>query len=200
MPNNRTPVTALRVTAAATVIAAAVACGGEQSPAAPSPVETDGTSAAATSAPSSAQPSSDGNSALLAAADTARSAVPDGNVFAIDSERNNTQWEVQIVTADGVAHEVEVSADGTTVLGGPIDKRDDAKDVAEHRARIQAAKLDVRAAADAVTRAVDGRITELGLDDNDGGTVVWEADVVDSANSLHKVSIDAATGSVVAKS
>lgn len=201
MLDNSTPVTAiLRTAGAATVMAAVVACGGGQSPTASSPETQGGTTAApapTTQAP--VQPSANGNTALLAAAETAHRAVPDSTVYAVDSERNNTQWEVQLISADGVKHEVEVSADGATVLNGPVAKPDDPEDVAEHRSRVEAAKLDFRAAVDAVTKAVDGRITELGLDGRDGGTVVWEADVVDSANAVHDVSIDAATGAVVAK-
>ncbi|WKG02062.1 PepSY domain-containing protein [Mycolicibacterium sp. HK-90] len=202
MLGNSTPATAiLRTAGAATVMAAVVACGGGESPTASSPEPQDGTTTAAPAAPAptSVQPSAGDNSALLAAADTARGAVPDSTVYAIDSERNGTQWEVQVITADGVKHEAEISADGATILNGPIAKPDDPEDVAEHRNHLQAAKLDFRAAVDAVTKAVDGRITELGLDDRDGGTVVWEADVIDSSNALHDVSIDAATGAVVAK-
>ncbi len=199
MSGNSTPVTTLRMAAAATAIVVVAACGSEQSPTTSTPVETGGTSAApASPAPTSAQPSANGNTALLAAAETARGTVPDSTVISIETERNNTQWEVQVVTADGIEHEVEVSGDGATVLTGPVAKREDDKDVAKHRSRIQAAKLDVRAAVDAITKAVDGRVTELNLDDH-SGTVVWEADVIDSANALHEVSVDAATGDVVAK-
>lgn len=199
MTGNSTPVTTLRMAAAATAIVVVAACGSEQSPATSTPVETGGTSAAPASGPSPAQPSANGNTALLAAAETARGTVPDSTVISIETERNNTQWEVQVVTADGVEHEVEISADGAKVLSGPIAKPEDDKDAAKHRSRIQAAKLDFRAAVDAITKAVDGRVTELNLDDRDGGTVVWEADVIDSANAVHEVSVDAATGDVVAK-
>lgn len=201
MLGNSTPATAiLRTAGAAIVMAALVACGGGETPTASSPEKQEGTTAAPPApSPTSVTPSANGNASLLAAADTARRAVPDSTVYGVDSERNGTQWEVQVITPDGVKHEAEVSADGATILNGPIAKPDDPEDVAEHRHHVEAAKLDFRAAVDAVTKAVDGRITELGLDDRDGGTVVWEADVVDSSNALHDVSIDAATGAVVAK-
>ncbi|OMC37760.1 hypothetical protein A5740_00045 [Mycobacterium sp. GA-1841] len=189
MLGNNTPADLVRIAGAATVMAAVVACGGGQSSTASSPVEPGGTGAAAPT----------GNTALLAAAETVRGTVPDSTVISVESERDNTQWEVQVVTPDGIEHEAEVSADGATVLNSPVAKPEDPKDVAKHRSRLQAAKLDHRAAVDAITKAVDGRITELNLDDRDGGTVVWEADVVDSANALHEVSVDAATGDVVAR-
>lgn len=188
MLGNNTRSYTVRIAGVATVMAAVVACGGGQSPTASSPVEPGGTDAAPAD-----------NTALLAAADTVRGTVPDSTVISVESERNNTQWEVQVVTPDGIEHEAEVSADGATVLGSPVAKPEEAKDVAKHRSRLQAAKLDHRAAVDAITKAVDGRITELNLDDRDGGTVVWEADVIDSANALHEVSVDAATGDVVAR-
>lgn len=129
----------------------------------------------------------------------ARGTVPDSTIYSIESEHDGTQWEVEVLAADGVKHEVEVSADGAAVLTGPIAKPDDTKDVTKHRDRVQAAKLNFRAAVDAITKAVDGRVTELGLDDRDDGPVVGEADVIDSANTVHEVSVDAATGAVVAQ-
>jgi uncharacterized membrane protein YkoI len=179
-------------------MAAVVACGGGQAPTTANPDKQDGTSAAPAPTQSPPQATAKGNTALLAAAETARGTVPGSTVSSIETERDDTQWEVQVITTDGVEHEVEVSADGTQVLSGPLAKPEDAKDTAKHRSRIQAAKLDFRAAVDAVAKAVDGRITELNLDDRDG-TTVWEADVVDPANTLHEVSVDAATGSVVAR-
>lgn len=190
MPGNRTPATTLLMAGAAAAMAAVVACGGGESPTTANPDKQDGTTAAPAVA--------NGNTALLAAAGTARGSVPDSTVSSIETERNDTQWEVQLVTTDGIEHEVEVSADGTAVVSGPLAKPEDAKDTAKHRSRIQEAKLDVRAAVDAITKSVDGRITELNLDDRDG-TTVWEADVIDHANTLHEVSVDAATGSVVAR-
>lgn len=210
MTGNSTPAKRLRVAAAATAMAAVAACSSGQSPSTSSPVQTDGTSAAPapttssahssahSPAQSSAQASADSNAGLLAAADTARNSVPGSTVSSIETENDDTRWKVQVVTTDGVEHEVEVAADGTKVLSGPVTKPEDAKDTAKHRSRIQAAKLDVRAAIDAVTKAVDGRVTELNLDDHEG-TTVWEADVVDPANAKHDVSIDAATGAVVAQ-
>lgn len=205
MAANSRPANAVCIAGVVTVLTAAVACGGGESPTPSSPGGAQGTTAAQSpaaqspAAPTSTQPSVTGNTALLAAAETARGTVPDSTVYAIESEHDNTQWEVAVVATDGVKHEVEVSADGATVLTGPIAKPDDAKDVTKHRNRVQAAKLDFRAAVDAITKAVDGRITELGLDNRDDGTVVWEADVIDSANTVHEVSVDAATGAVVAQ-
>ena len=54
-------------------------------------------------------------------------------------------------------------------------------------------------AASAMTGAVDGTVTELGLDE-DRGTVVWEGDVVDAQGVTHGVRVDAGSGDVVSRS
>jgi len=137
-----------------------------------------------------------GNQALLAAAGTALEAVPDSTVISIETEHNDTQWEVQVVTADGTEHEVEVSGDGGTIVSGPREKSEDADDRAKHRDRVAAAKLSHADAVEAINDAVPGRITELNLDSENGATV-WEADVIDSDDVKHEVTIDAGTGEVL---
>lgn len=150
------------------------------------------------SSDSDASASDSNNEALLAAAKTALDAVPDSTVISIETEHNDTQWEVEVVTADGTEYEVEVSGDGKQVVSGPHEESDDAKDKAKHRDRVAAAKLSYADAVTAITDAVPGRITELNIDTEDGVTV-WEADVIDADNVKHEVSIDAATGKVLTK-
>ncbi|CAM3036957.1 PepSY domain-containing protein [Prescottella defluvii] len=157
---------------------------------------TSATAATTTGAAGTAAPST---GTLERAAVTAVAAVPGSVLVSIESEHDRT-WETQVVTPDGVEHHVDVSADGATVVGTPrIDDEDEA-DRAEHRARVQAATLDVAAAAAAVlTEVPGGTVTELNLD-TDKGTTVWEADVIDGSGTRHEVTIDAATGVVLANS
>ncbi|AVH24275.1 PepSY domain-containing protein [Nocardia cyriacigeorgica] len=134
--------------------------------------------------------------ALRKAGGTATAAVAGSTLVSIETERDHG-WEVQVVTADGVEHEMEVSGDGATVTMGPVAKNEDDADKAKHRDRIRAARVDYRAAADSVLREVPGgTITELNLD-SDNGTTVWESDVIDPSGTKHEVTVDAVSGRVM---
>ncbi len=63
---------------------------------------------------------------------------------------------------------------------------------------MQAAHLDYRAAVDKFLAAVpNGSITEMSLGDSNGSTV-WQADVWDYYIVEHKVTINAASGELIA--
>ncbi|MEV3926761.1 PepSY domain-containing protein [Actinomadura coerulea] len=53
-------------------------------------------------------------------------------------------------------------------------------------------------AADAALKAVPGHATSAGFDRH-GGKAVWEVDVTGAGGSEHEVTVDAATGKVVAE-
>ncbi|MDY1005233.1 PepSY domain-containing protein [Curtobacterium sp. CFBP9011] len=164
-----------------------VAAPAASAPAASAPsVASDGSSAAATA----------GNDALPTAAATARKAVGSGTVTAIEQEAGGTSWEVLVVTADGREQEVHVDADGRRTTAGPTKETSDADDVAEAKRFVGAADLSVAQAASALTKAVSGTVTELGLDDH-AGAVVWEGDVRDASGTKHSIRIDAGSGEVV---
>lgn len=140
--------------------------------------------------------SGDSQEDLLRAGETALTKV-EGTVISIEEEDRGTRWEVQVVTSDGTEHEIELSADGKTVLRGPTAEDDDAGDKAKHRQRVADAEIDFRKAAEIMAGAVpDGRITELGLDSHSGQTV-WEGDVVVGSQTKHEVKLDAGTGEVL---
>ncbi|WP_305093640.1 PepSY domain-containing protein [Prescottella sp. R16] len=161
---------------------------GATDPASPATGNTDG---AAGETPA---PAGDAE-ALDRAGGTAVGAVPGSTLISIEREGGGT-WEVQVVTPDGVEHGADVSADGTQIVAGPTVDDEDADDRAKHQARIQAARLDYAAAADAVRAAIPGAaITELNLDDH-GGATVWEADVYTDPGIKHEVTVDAVTGQV----
>ncbi len=167
----------------------------------PSPSGIAATSASGSPSPSGSQPGSDAGSAdadsLVQAGRTALAAVPDGTLTSIESERNGSAWEVQVVTADGTEQELELSADGTEVVTGPVTKNEDIADKSKQLDRITSAELRYEEAADKILEAVpDGRITELDLDSENGATV-WEADVLASEGIKHSVQIDAASGEVL---
>ena len=131
---------------------------------------------------------------------TALAQISGSTLISIETERNGAAWEVQLVTSDGTEQEMELSADGTQMVTGPVTKNEDIADKTKHLDRINAAKLDFAEAAQKILSAVpNGNITELDLD-SEQGTTVWEADVMDEANIKHSVQIDAASGEVLSNS
>lgn len=134
---------------------------------------------------------------LLAAGATALQRVAGTRVMAIESDRDGTAWEAHLITADGSEREVVLSRDGNAVLAGPTVKGDSLEDKAEHRQRLNAARLDYRAAVGkALATVPGGTVTNLGLDNHDAMTV-WEADVFDPAGAKHSLKINAGSGAVV---
>ncbi|OUE22412.1 hypothetical protein BFL36_09975 [Clavibacter michiganensis] len=137
--------------------------------------------------------------ALAAAVDTAIAAVPGSALLSVDLEAGGTSWEVVVVEQDGREHEVHTGADGSAVTAGPVADTADADDLAENQALLQGARIAHADAASAMTGAVAGTITELGLDE-DRGVIVWEGDVVDASGVTHGVRVDAGSGEVVGQS
>ena len=134
------------------------------------------------------------------AGDAALKEVPDSTVISLETENNETQWEVQVVTSDGTEHEVIISAEDGSVVGSPTEENDDAQDKKKHQQRVDAATVDFKEAAAKFRDAVpEARITELGLDD-EHGTTVWEGDLIDGDGAKHEVQIDAGSGDVITNS
>ncbi|WP_430333616.1 PepSY domain-containing protein [Rhodococcus sp. ACT016] len=98
---------------------------------------------------------------------------------------------VQLTGADGGAIEVGVSPDGDRVIAGPTATGGQTPAAGE-------ANLDYTAAAGIVlTEVPGGRITDLKLVVEKGGTYVWEADVVDASETRRAVDVDAVTGRIL---
>ncbi|MGO2534100.1 PepSY domain-containing protein [Arthrobacter rhombi] len=134
------------------------------------------------------------------AGDAALKEVPDSTVISLETENNETQWEVQVVTSDGTEHEVSISAEDGSVIGSPTEESDDAQDKKKHQKRVDAATVDFKEAAAKFRDAVpEARIAELGLDD-EHGTTVWEGDLIDGDGAKHEVQIDARSGDVITNS
>jgi hypothetical protein len=137
------------------------------------------------------------NAALLRAGASAEAAVPGSTLISIETEANGARWEAQVVTANGVEHELDISRGGRKVVSGPRVEHEDAGDRAKHRRRVHAARLDYRRAVAVVATAVKGAtITELNLDTYRGKTV-WEADVNAPSGVRHALKVDAGTGRIV---
>ena len=128
--------------------------------------------------------------ALVAAGRTAEGEVNESRVIQIDYDDGG--WDIEVATPDGTEHDIEVSADGTTVLSGPERDDTDGDDMRENQNRMEAAELDHEAAVNAIADAVpDARIEEMHLD-TENGRVVWEVELAGGPD--HHV--DAVTGEV----
>lgn len=121
---------------------------------------------------------------------TALAAVPGSSLVSIE-ENSDGSWVVDLINADGVAVEVGISPDGDRVIAGPSVTGEPAPGTDE-------AKLDYTAATGVVlTEVPGGRITDLELVVEKGGTYVWEADVVDASGARRAVDVDAVSGRVL---
>lgn len=175
---------------------AVAACGGGGSDNATDDSPTNSSEGAAkTSGTAGSEQSGGGAGALVAAGNTVLDKVGNGTVISIDSEKNDTAWEVQIATSNGGEKEAYVSKDGKEITSGPSTKDTDADDKSENKEEVDAAELDFEAAAQKILDARSGKITELNLDDYQD-RIVWEADVHHDGTK-YEVKIDASSGKVV---
>jgi hypothetical protein len=134
---------------------------------------------------------------LLHAGSVAVAAVPNGKLTLIRSQDTGS-WRVLVSTPDGTNQSMDVSSDGVTLMVGPTPTNESDADKAQNRARVQAARVDYRAAAEKILATIAGAsISELSLGDNNG-TTVWQAVAWDSYIVEHKVTIDAVSGDVIA--
>jgi hypothetical protein len=134
---------------------------------------------------------------LLRAGAAAVARVPDGTLMLIRTQEAGS-WRVLVVTPDGTEQQMDVGGDGMTVLVGPTPRNESDAAKAENRSLVQAARLDYRAAVNKMLTVVpNGSITDLKLA-NSNGTTAWEADVWDSFIVEHKVTINAASGELIA--
>ncbi|SDU92931.1 Peptidase propeptide and YPEB domain-containing protein [Microlunatus sagamiharensis] len=191
---------------------ALVGCGSEETPvpaassapattsAAAPPPETSAPASASPSASASASSGADGNrQALLAAVATAQDQLSGTTVVSVeqDDESGQTVWQVGVVTRDGDEQDVDVSADGSEVVRTERVDRQDEADRRENRALVDDAEVDVTDAVEALPGSVDGgTVDQLELD-RDRGSVVWEADVLDTDRREHEIRIDARSGDVL---
>jgi hypothetical protein len=134
---------------------------------------------------------------LLHAGSVAVAAVPNGRLTVIRSQDTGS-WRVLVATADGTNQSMDVSSDGFTLMVGPTPTNESDADKAQNRARVQAARVDYRAAAEKILATIAGAsISELSLGDSNG-TTVWQAVAWDAYIVEHQVTIDAVSGDVTA--
>ena len=152
---------------------------------------------ASTAAPAPHTTASQTKTTAVDAGNAALDASPGATVISVERESAGTQWEVEAVH-DGTVQIIRVSASDASVTSGPTTKNEDSQDIAEHTSQVKKAKIDfARAAAIIRKQVANGTITELNLDDR-RGSVVWEADVIDTSGTKHEIAVDAVDGTVVA--
>lgn len=75
---------------------------------------------------------------------------------------------------------------------------EDREDREENTRETRATKITASEASEAALKAVTGTVTELSLDDEDGG-LVWEVDVLGKDGAWHDITLDAGNGTVLNK-
>ena len=115
-----------------------------------------------------------------------------------ESDDDDREWEVH-VRQNGAVHEVKIAADGR-VLSTEIDDDDDwdGRDDDDRNDRPAAGANAIsqdRAERIALDAVGGGTVRSAHLDDDDSGDE-WELVVIDTADRLIEVEIDAATGQV----
>jgi uncharacterized membrane protein YkoI len=135
---------------------------------------------------------------LTQAVDAALKAVP-GEVeeAELDDEHGRTVWEIDVLASNGTWRDVVVDAATGKVTANRADRPDDDDD-RDEAAALRKAKVTVPDAAGAAEKAVSGRVTSAEFE-NEHGRAVWEADVTGRDGARHEVTVDAATGKVLAQ-
>lgn len=179
-----------------------VACGQGEQPAAPSPApavtttqapDTTPSTPAASGTPSTQAPADDAaehNAAALRAIATAQQAE-NGIAYEIDDEDDDNTWEVDVMVGDR-SIEVDVSADGNTVLSRDDD--DDADD--DDRVRLDRAQITLTQAVEAALAEVPGALDDAELDDEDGQDV-WEVSIDTQGDDDVEVYVSTQDGSII---
>lgn len=171
------------------------ACGGDDDRSTPTATETV---TADPSASSSETPTADGSAAagdgdLETAAQTALGEI-DGTVFSVDLDDQG--WDVSIVSANGEENDVDLGADATTVIRGPVVDTSDDNDDAAERERLLGASLDYLAAIEAAAGQAQGAVTGVDLSE-ENGTAIWEVQFDEDTATAMTVEVDAQTGEVL---
>jgi uncharacterized membrane protein YkoI len=132
---------------------------------------------------------------LTRAADAGMASQP-GTVTAVelDEHRDGTVWEVEIVAARGVRHEVSVNPADGTVTGSRPDGNDDRGEAALARS----ARTGLAAAVRTALARVPGSATSVEIDGDGGRAGVWQVSVAGADGAAHEVSVATGSGKVTA--
>ncbi|MFB6960657.1 PepSY domain-containing protein [Streptomyces sp. NPDC056309] len=115
----------------------------------------------------------------------------------LDGRRGEAVWEVDIVDAEGVEHEVTVNAADGEVIAVRADRVVDTAGRGD-AAPAKSDRTGLGQAVDTALGKVPGTATSAELDGHHDGTAAWHVDVTDDQGAAHEVVVDARTGKVTA--
>ncbi|MCV7314487.1 PepSY domain-containing protein [Mycolicibacillus parakoreensis] len=188
-------------TAAAGLAAFTVAACSSNEPESPELTETTVTTSVSTAPATPTSTTGEAGTAQAAAVEsalsalaTAATAVPGGQVFDLETEREGDQLQFEAkVAADGVQHTVLLDETGHTVLSQqPEEEPDD--DIAKLEGITVTAEQALQTASDDLPGAQFG---ELEIDSNADDAVIWEVELLGADGAKTEYNIDAHTGEIL---
>jgi uncharacterized membrane protein YkoI len=147
--------------------------------------------------PSPAVPAGGGGvpvSAAQQALQTAAQAVPNGRVFDLEVETHHGRRVFDIkVGSNGNEIKALVDQDGRQIIS-----QNQASTPSDDVAKIDAAQIDAsRAVQTAAEREPNATISELEIDTNGNGALVWQVELVRPDGSEVEIDVDAQNGSII---
>ncbi|WP_127571126.1 PepSY domain-containing protein [Georgenia faecalis] len=128
--------------------------------------------------------------AAIGALAAAEAVSENGRAYELDRDDDEGAWQVH-VAVDDLEREVEVSADGNTVVReedeGPVD--------ADDRARLDAASTSANEAAMTALTDIQGNVEEIELEGPEDAPV-WRVEVRTTDGANVEVRVDAVTGDI----
>lgn len=128
---------------------------------------------------------------------TARRTVP-GTIESIELELEHDipTWEVDVLTARGTWHELEIDGVGGAVLANHIEiDGDDTDEIAA----LRAARVGVIEAIAVAARSARGTVFSAELDDHAGRHPTWKVQTLESSGVRHQRTVDSVTGALVSE-
>jgi len=110
--------------------------------------------------------------------------------------RELSTWRVDVVTADGIEHEMDVALNGRRLVSEPRVEADDVEDRGEQQQVAQAARLGHLAAVRAALANTPGQVVDLELSSDDG-RMEWEVQLIDDQQLQRSITVDSVSGDVL---
>ncbi|MFJ8750017.1 PepSY domain-containing protein [Streptomyces sp. NPDC102441] len=106
------------------------------------------------------------------------------------------KWVAEVVEEDGTAHNVTIDAVSGAVIDSAPDADQSDSDKQELADQISKATQTPQQAAKVATDKKPGKVTSVGLDENDSNALVWQVDVVSKDWKKTTFDVDAAKGTI----
>ncbi|UZI33318.1 PepSY domain-containing protein [Streptomyces sp. VB1] len=145
-------------------------------------------------------PSPTGSGSPTGSASPTGTASPSGTGTSSPSASPGSEgpvWVAEVAEKDGTVHTVRINAVDGKVIEARVDADQDADDKKQTADRLAQATQTPQQAAKVATEKKKGTVTSVGLDDNEGGGVVWQVDVVGSDWKKTTFDVDAKNDTIV---